>query len=87
LLNAITDREAQILKLRYGLSDGTPKTLGEVGKYFGITRERVRQIEKEAIIKLNRKFVLSDERPSTKRWTSKDEKTRRRTKKTRKTRS
>ena len=45
-------KEAQILRLRYGLEDGQFRTLEQVGKVFGITRERVRQIESKAIKKL-----------------------------------
>ncbi len=53
LLDAIDDREATILRLRYGLEDGEPMTLDQIGKRLGITRERVRQIEKAALRKLN----------------------------------
>ena len=42
-----TPREAKVLRLRYGLDDGRPRTLEEVGKEFNVTRERVRQIEAE----------------------------------------
>ena len=48
----LTDREKRILELRYGLKDYQPKTLDEVGIVFGISRERVRQIQKEALSKL-----------------------------------
>ena len=48
----LTDREKRILELRYGLNDYHPKTLDEVGVEFGISRERVRQIQKEALTKL-----------------------------------
>jgi RNA polymerase primary sigma factor len=48
----LTDREKRILELRYGLNDYQPKTLDEVGVEFGISRERVRQIQKEALTKL-----------------------------------
>ncbi len=48
----LTDRERRILELRYGLNDYQPKTLDEVGIEFGISRERVRQIQKEALAKL-----------------------------------
>ncbi|MEK7852593.1 MAG: sigma-70 family RNA polymerase sigma factor [Planctomycetota bacterium] len=53
LLEIIDERQATVLKMRFGLSDGDPKTLDEVGKQLHISRERVRQIEKEAILKLH----------------------------------
>jgi RNA polymerase primary sigma factor len=53
LLNKIDQREAEILKLRFGLEDGQPLTLKEIGEKVGLTRERVRQIEGEALRKLN----------------------------------
>jgi RNA polymerase primary sigma factor len=56
LLKAITDREAEILRLRYGLRDGKPMTLNEIGQRLKLTRERVRQIEKEALRKLQRRL-------------------------------
>ncbi|MFW6071330.1 MAG: sigma-70 family RNA polymerase sigma factor [Candidatus Bipolaricaulota bacterium] len=52
LHQVLTDRERRIVQLRYGLEDYHPRTLNEVGKVFGISRERVRQIQKEAINKL-----------------------------------
>ncbi len=51
-LDQLTDRERKVLELRYGLTDGQPRTLEEVGKAFGVTRERVRQIEVKALRKL-----------------------------------
>jgi len=52
VLDTLLPREAEILRLRFGLSDGTFRTLEQLGSIFGITRERVRQIEKKAIMKL-----------------------------------
>ena len=51
-LNKLTKREKEVIKMRYGLIDGTCKTLEEVGKYFEVTRERIRQIESKALKKL-----------------------------------
>ena len=52
VLHTLTPREEQVLKLRFGLEDGRPRTLEEVGKQFNITRERIRQIEAKALRKL-----------------------------------
>jgi RNA polymerase primary sigma factor len=52
VLGSLTEKEALVLRLRYGLMDGEPRTLEEVGKMFGVTRERIRQIEAKAIRKL-----------------------------------
>jgi len=52
VLHTLTPREEQVLKLRFGLMDGRPRTLEEVGKEFHITRERIRQIEAKALRKL-----------------------------------
>ena len=52
ILKTLTPREEQVIKLRFGLEDGRPRTLEEVGKQFQITRERIRQIEAKALRKL-----------------------------------
>lgn len=52
ILNTLSERERKVLELRFGLNDGTPRTLEEVGKEFSVTRERIRQIEAKAIRKL-----------------------------------
>jgi RNA polymerase primary sigma factor len=52
VLGTLTEREAKVLTLRFGLDGGQPKTLEEVGKVFGVTRERIRQIEAKALRKL-----------------------------------
>ncbi len=52
VLDTLTDRESRVLKLRFGLEDGRTRTLEEVGREFGVTRERIRQIEAKAIRKL-----------------------------------
>jgi RNA polymerase primary sigma factor len=73
VLNTLTDRERMVLKYRFGIGDGCPRTLEEVGKMFKVTRERIRQIEAKALRKLRhptrsrklRNFldlVLSEER-------------------------
>lgn len=52
ILGTLNDRERKVLELRFGLTDGTPRTLEEVGKEFNVTRERIRQIEAKALRKL-----------------------------------
>lgn len=52
VLSTLTDREAKVLRLRFGLEDGRTRTLEEVGKEFDVTRERIRQIEAKALRKL-----------------------------------
>jgi RNA polymerase primary sigma factor len=52
LLGGLGDREREVIEMRYGLKDGQPKTLEEVGKAFNVTRERIRQIETRTIARL-----------------------------------
>ena len=54
LLTGLTERERQVLELRFGLKDGKTRTLEEVGKYFDVTRERISQIEGKALSKLKK---------------------------------
>ena len=51
-LGMLAERERRVIELRFGLNGGTPQTLDEVGRSFGVTRERVRQIENHALKKL-----------------------------------
>jgi RNA polymerase primary sigma factor len=63
ILGGITSREERIIKQRYGLVDGIPKTLDEIGQEFGVTRERIRQIEAKTMAKLrhpSRSMALRD---------------------------
>lgn len=63
VLNTLTPREEMVIRLRYGLDDAHPRTLEDVGKEFGVTRERIRQIEAKALRKLrhpNRSKKLKD---------------------------
>ncbi|MEC9488329.1 MAG: RNA polymerase sigma factor RpoD [Halanaerobium sp.] len=63
VLSTLTDREKRILELRFGIGDGRTRTLEEVGKEFGVTRERIRQIEAKALRKLrhpNRSEKIKD---------------------------
>jgi len=62
LLEAIDEREARVLEMRFGLDGREPMTLKEIGAVIGVTRERVRQIEIEALRKLN--LRLNDDKPS-----------------------
>ncbi|MBA7508762.1 RNA polymerase sigma factor SigA [subsurface metagenome] len=63
VLNTLNDRERKVIQLRFGLQDGHPRTLEEVGREFGVTRERIRQIESKTLGKLrhpNRSGILRD---------------------------
>ncbi|MDN5860845.1 MAG: RNA polymerase subunit sigma, partial [Pseudonocardia sp.] len=52
VLATLEDREQMVICLRYGLDDGQPRTLDQIGRRFGLSRERVRQIEREVMSKL-----------------------------------
>jgi RNA polymerase primary sigma factor len=52
VLDDLSDRESEVVRLRFGLIDGRPRTLEEVGREFGVTRERIRQIESKTLAKL-----------------------------------
>jgi RNA polymerase primary sigma factor len=52
VLDTLSEREAGVVSLRFGLTDGQPKTLDEIGKIYGVTRERIRQIESKTMLKL-----------------------------------
>ncbi|NUP27486.1 MAG: sigma-70 family RNA polymerase sigma factor [Nocardia sp.] len=54
VLNTLDEREQQVIRLRFGLDDGQPRTLDQIGKLFGLSRERVRQIEREVMSKLRK---------------------------------
>jgi RNA polymerase primary sigma factor len=63
VLQTLSDREAGVIRLRFGLTDGQPRTLDEIGQVFGVTRERIRQIESKAMSNLrhpSRSQVLRD---------------------------
>ncbi|MFM7064464.1 MAG: RNA polymerase sigma factor RpoD, partial [Actinomycetes bacterium] len=62
-LDELTDRDKEVIRMRFGLADGRPQTLEEVGRYFGVTRERIRQIEAKTLAKLRhpqRRHKLED---------------------------
>lgn len=52
VLETLSPREAGVIKMRYGLEDGQPKTLDDIGRVYGVTRERIRQIESKTMSKL-----------------------------------
>ena len=60
LLRSLSQREEQVLRIRYGFYDGVARTLAQTGAHFGISRERVRQIESRALAKLRRAIDLAD---------------------------
>ena len=67
LLEKMSAREQRILSLRFGLKDGIPHTLRDTAKYFGITRERVRQIENAAMKKMRETILLQEKELTLKR--------------------
>nr|WSW69364.1 RNA polymerase sigma factor [Streptomyces sp. NBC_00995] len=60
VLSTLNERERKVVQLRYGLADGRPRTLEEIGRLFGVTRERIRQIESKTLNKL-RDHALADQ--------------------------
>ena len=63
VLDTLSEREAGVITMRFGINDGQPKTLDEIGKKYGVTRERIRQIESKTMSKLrhpSRSQVLRD---------------------------
>jgi len=66
LLSAIDQRDAEVLRMRFGLRGGEPMTLKEIGRALGLSRERVRQIENEALRRLNY-IMINKRRPATRR--------------------
>ena len=63
VFGTLPSRERAILAMRFGLEDDNPKTLEEIGAHFGVTRERIRQIQNEALGKLRAKVEKRDRRP------------------------
>lgn len=59
LLDSLSDREEKVLRLRFGFNNGRAYTLEQIGQYFGVTRERIRQIEAKALRKLQRPSIVS----------------------------
>ena len=60
VLDTLPEREALILRMRFGLYDGRPRTLDEVGRHIGLTRERIRQLEKDALGRLREPETTRD---------------------------
>ena len=60
----LTDREREVIKLRFGVEDNIPKTLEEIGKLFGVSRERIRQIEASALTKIKRNRYIRKFNPN-----------------------
>ena len=56
LIQTLSPREQDVIRLRFGLDDGRPKTLEEIGNRFSVTRERIRQIESRALHKLRQPY-------------------------------
>ena len=63
VLETLTERERNILSLRFGLDGDSPKTLEEVGEHYGLTRERIRQIQEEALVRLRARIKEKEEMP------------------------
>ena len=59
LLDSLSEREAGVIRMRFGLGDGMPKTLDQIGDTFGVTRERIRQIESSNHGKASPSFALA----------------------------
>jgi RNA polymerase sigma factor (sigma-70 family) len=62
VMQILSEREAQIVEMRFGLSDGNPMTLEEIGKFFSVTRERIRQIEARALSKMRHPLKATEMR-------------------------
>jgi RNA polymerase primary sigma factor len=62
-LSVLTDREARVVRMRFGIGEQSGHTLEEIGRIFGVTRERIRQIEEQALAKLRRRRVAGRLRP------------------------
>jgi RNA polymerase primary sigma factor len=60
LFDTLPEREKKILSMRFGLGDDNPRTLEEIGEYFGLTRERIRQVQNEALMTLRKKMAKRD---------------------------
>ena len=71
VLRSLTPREREVIELRFGLRDGQPRTLEEVARAYGITRERIRQIEAHGLLKL-RQPLRSRAWRSSRRWNRRD---------------
>jgi RNA polymerase primary sigma factor len=59
MLATLAEREAGVVRLRFGLTDGRPRTLDEIGEVYGVTRERIRQIEATVLTKLRHALARS----------------------------
>lgn len=57
VLNCLTERERGVIDLRYGLSDGVPRTFKEIAIYYGVTKERISKIESQTMEKLNQPII------------------------------
>lgn len=64
MLESLSERELLIIKMRYGTDDGVPKSLDEIASFFGVTRERIRQIESKTMSRLKHPRRLGLSNPS-----------------------